>query len=110
MFYPPTTRRFDKKLILIIEQDRTRGTQLVQTIRQEKAFQAILATSLAEAHTILSFFKCDFLLLTDDTFPEDDLERLYLLPAHIQPPALLSLSPFLTHKDDWLENRNIVKA
>jgi hypothetical protein len=91
----PPARRFDKKLILVIKQDHTLGTQLVQKIRQGKAFQAILATSLAEAHAVLSFLKCDFLLLADDTFPEEDLERLYLLPAHVEPPAVLDLSSVL---------------
>lgn len=29
----------------------------------------------------------------DDTFPEEDLDRLYLLPAEVTPPLLFGLAP-----------------
>lgn len=95
MFHQSTAHHFNKKLILVIEQDRALGTQIVQKIRQGQAFQAILATSLAEARAILSFLKCDFLLLADDTFPENNVERRYPFSANVKPPTLLNLPPLL---------------
>lgn len=65
---------------------------MVQLIRQTTPFQAILASSLQQAHTILQHLRCDVFLLSDDALPENDLERLYLLPADIDPPALLNLT------------------
>jgi hypothetical protein len=49
-------------------------------------------TSLSEVHRILHHLTCDVFLLTDDTCSEDELERLYLLPEEVEPPALLSLT------------------
>lgn len=75
------SQQFSKKLIVVLEQDKQVGTRFVQLIRQETAFQAILARNLSEVRSILAQMKCDLVLLTDDTFPDEDLERLYLLPA-----------------------------
>lgn len=83
---------FSKKLIMVLDQDGQIGTHFVQLIRKEAAHQAILARNLEEVRTILAHLKCDLMLLTDDTFPDEDLERLYLLPAEIEPPELLSLT------------------
>lgn len=86
--------RAPQKLILVLEQDTAVGECVVQLIRQSTPFQAILACSRAQAHTILQQLQCDVFLLTDDTLPEDDLERLYLFPEGINPPALLNLTWF----------------
>lgn len=103
---------FSKKLIMVLEQDEQIGTRVVQLIRQETLFQAILARSLSEVRSILEHLKCDLLLLTDEAFPDEDLERLYLLPADIEPPELLSLT-FLSwtyNYRDGRDVRNVVKA
>jgi hypothetical protein len=78
----------------VLEQQTEVGERIVCLIRQGTPFQAILASSLQQAHMILRHLKCDVFLLIDDTFPEEDLERLYLLPAGIHPPALLNLTWF----------------
>lgn len=91
-FSVPT--RAPQKLILVLEQDKEVGECLVQLIRQSTPFQAILACSRTQAHTILQQLQCDVFLLADDTLPEDDLERLYLFPEGINPPALLNLTWF----------------
>jgi len=80
------------KLLLVLDQDEQVGMQFVRMLRQHTAFQVILARSLSEVHHILAHLKCDLLLLTDNTFPEEDVERLYLLPVEVEPPALLDLT------------------
>lgn len=87
----PTTRQVPHKLIMVIEQDSLIGTQFVQQIQQETPFRAILATSLLQVRRLLGHLKCDVFLLTDDTFPEEDLECLYLLPGGVEPPELINL-------------------
>ena len=70
------------------------------------------ARNLSEVRNILAHLKCDLVLLTDDTFPDEDLERLSLLPAGIEPPELLSLT-FLSwtcNYRDARDVRNVVKA
>ena len=61
-------------------------------IRCETPFQAILATSLSQAHTILQHLMCDFVLLADDTFPLEDLERLCKPEAATTVPTMLNLT------------------
>jgi hypothetical protein len=92
-------QRSSQKLILVLEQQTEVGERIVHLIRQGTPFQAILASSLLQAHTILLHLKCDVFLLTDDTLPEEDMERLYLLPAGVHPPALLNLTWF-----SWARN------
>ena len=97
---------------MVLEQDEEIGSQFVQMIRQETPFQAILATSLFHVRTILAHLKCDLFLLTDNPFPEDDLERLYLLPGEVESPALLNLT-FLSCTYNYREKadmKSIVKA
>lgn len=103
---------FSKKLIMVLEQDEQIGTHFVQLIRQETPFQAILARNLSEARNILAQLKCDLVLLTDETFPDEELERLYLLPAEIEPPELLSLTllSWTYHYRDGRDVRSVVKA
>lgn len=96
--YSPGPAQPSKQLILVIAQERLFGTRLVDTIRHETNFQAILATNLLEMRRILSSFHCDFLLLADDAFPEEDLDRLYLLPEEVKLPTLFGLAPL--HKGD----------
>lgn len=108
------TRLFSQayKLILVLDQDEQVGMQFARMLRQHTAFQAIVARSLSEVHHILEHLKCDLLLLTDSTFPEEDLERLYLLPAEVEPPALLDLT-FLCWTYNYQEAkdvRSVVKA
>jgi hypothetical protein len=81
-------------------------------IRQETAFQAILARNFSEVRTTLGHLKCDLLLLTDDTFPEEDLERLYLLPEDVEPPELLSLTfhSWTSNHRDGRDVRSTIKA
>jgi hypothetical protein len=86
------SRQDSRKLILVLEQDEEVGTQFVQLIRQATPFQAILATSVPQARTLLVQQKCDVVLLTDSTFPEEDLERLYLLPPEVALPAPLDVT------------------
>lgn len=103
---------FSKKLIMVLEQDEQIGARFVQLLRQETLFQAILARNLSEVRSILAYLKCDLVLLTDETFPDEDLERLYLLPADIEPPELLSLA-FLSWTYNYRDERdvrNVVKA
>lgn len=86
--------RLSKQLILVLAQ-RVVGARLIDAIRHETPFQAILATNLQEMRRILSFFSCDYLLLADDAFPDEDLDRLYLLPEEVTPPMLFGLAPLL---------------
>lgn len=97
---------------MVLEQDEAIGTQFVHLIRQETPFRAILATSLEQVRSILVHLKCDLFLLIDPTFPEEELERLYLLPEGIEPPAWLSatfLSCTSNHRDKR-DIKSIVKA
>lgn len=93
-------------LMLVLDQDEQVGMQFVQMIRRHTAFQAILARSLSEVHHILAHLKCDFLLLTDGTFPAEDLERFSLHPAEVEPPALLDLT-FLCRTYDYHEAADV---
>lgn len=101
-----SSTQFPNKLIMVMEQDEEIGTKFVQMIRQETPYQAILATSLQHARTILHHLKCDVFLLINDTFPDEDLERLYLLPAGVEPPALLNLT-FLSGTYHYQEDRDV---
>jgi hypothetical protein len=81
-------------------------------IRQETSFQAILATSLSQVRSILAHLRCDLFLLTDPTFPEEDLERLYLLPEGVEAPAWLSVA-FLSWTYNYRDPtsiKSVVKA
>lgn len=101
-----------KKLIMVIESDEHIGTQCVQLIRHETPCQAILATSLQQVQNILAHLHCDLFVLTDGTLPEEDLERLHLLLASIDPPPLFHLT-FLSCLYDYHNHadvESIVKA
>ncbi|SRR5258708_3862537 len=80
-----STDRSALKLILVMKQDRLLGTKLVDLIQTQTPFRAILAPSLLQAHAILHQLACDYLLVTDNDFPEEDLNRLCLLPAQRKP-------------------------
>lgn len=104
--------RVPLKLIMVIEHDKQMGTRLVQMIRHETPFQAILATSLLQAHSILQHLACDFFLLADDTFPQEDLERLSVPSAQAPAPTLLNLT-FLSSIYDYRDVhdlKSIVRA
>lgn len=101
-----SSTQFTNNLIMVMEQDEEIGTKFVQMIRQETPYQAILATSLQHARTILHHLHCDVFLLINDTFPDEDLERLYLLPADVEPPALLNLT-FLSGTYHYQEDRDV---
>lgn len=103
---------FSKKLIMVIEQDEQIGTQFVQLIQHETSFQAILATSLHQVRNILAHLHCDLFVLTDEAFPEEDLERLCRLLAGTDPPTLFNLT-FLSSTYDYHDHadvKNVVKA
>lgn len=100
------SQQFSKKLIMVLEQDEQVGTCFVQLIRQESPCRAILARTLLEVRSILAQVKCDLMLLTDDTFPDEDLERLYLLPVGIEPPDLVSLT-FLSWTSNYRDMRDV---
>ena len=104
--------QFPKSLIMVIEQDHAIGTRIVQLIRQETPFQAILATSQQQAHSILHHLTCDFFLLVDDPFLEEDMERLYLLPEEVTPPTLLNLTfnSSLSKDRDETDVKSLIKA
>lgn len=59
---------------MVIEQHERRGTRFVQAIQQETPF---LATSLHQIRALLARWRCDLFVLTDETFPEENLERLH---------------------------------
>lgn len=71
------------KLLLIIESDRALGNMLVQTIKRETPYQAILATGIVEACHILEHLKCDLILLADSLLPlfEEFSTSLHTLPT-----------------------------
>ena len=110
----PSSHQCSKKLIVVLEQDEQIGTRFVQLIRQETAYQGILARNLSEVRTILGHLKCDLglILLMNDTFPAEDPAQLYLLPADIEPKDVLSLT-FLSWTYNYWDTRDvssIVKA
>lgn len=65
----PRKSPFVPKLLLVIEPDLALGAMLVQSIRKETPYQAILAGSVADAHHILEHLKCDLCLLADSLLP-----------------------------------------
>jgi hypothetical protein len=69
MFTAPAIRPqkspFVPKLLLVIEPDLALGNILVQSIRKETSYQAVLASSIADAHHVLEHLKCDLCLLAD---------------------------------------------
>lgn len=65
----PQMSPFVPKLLLIIEPDLARGDMLIQTIRKETPYQAILATSMLDARHIFEHLKCDLCLLADSLLP-----------------------------------------
>lgn len=97
------TDRSALKLILVMKRDRVVGTKLVDLIQTQTPFRAILATSLLQAHAILHHLACDYLFVTDDDFPEEDLDRLCLLPAQRNPLALLDMTEDLGAHQQWDE-------
>lgn len=65
----PRKSPFVPKLLLVIEPDLALGDRLVQSIRKETPYQAILASGVADAHHILEHLKCDLCLLADSLLP-----------------------------------------
>lgn len=61
----PRKSPFVSKLLLVIEPDLVLGDMLVQRIRKETPYQAVLASSLVDAHHILEHLTCDLCLLAD---------------------------------------------
>lgn len=61
----PRKSPFVSKLLLVIEPDLTLGDMLVQRIRKETPYQAVLASNIVDAHHILEHLKCDLCLLAD---------------------------------------------
>lgn len=103
---------FPKKLIVVLEQDEGIGKRFVQLIKQETPFQGILATRPSEVRNVLAHLKCDVLLLTDETFPEDDLTCLSLPSEDVDLPIRLNIA-FLSSTYNYRDSRdmkNIVKA
>lgn len=107
-----SSSRAPLQLIMVIEHDEQIGTRLVQMIRHETPFQAILATSLREAHSILQHLACDFFLLADDTFPQKELERLSVPSVSGPPPTLLNLTSHSSTYDyrDEHDLKSIIRA
>jgi len=103
---------FPKKLIVVLEQDERIGKQFVQLIQQETPFQGILATRLSEVRNVLAHLKCDVLLLTDETFPEDDLACLSSQSECADLPIRLNIA-FLSSIYNYRDSRDmksIIKA
>ena len=97
------------KLILVVEDDISFGSVLVQTIKEETPYQAILATTGMEALNIVSHLQCDLFLL-DYLLPSMNglelYDRLHAIPGQEKTPAFfLSASTRLPHEE--LEKRNL---
>jgi CheY-like chemotaxis protein len=97
------------KRILVVEDDITFGSILVQTIKEETPYEAILATTGMEALNIITHLKCDLFLL-DYLMPGMDglelYDRLHAVNGHEKTPAFfLSASTRLPHQE--LERRNL---
>lgn len=80
----PRKSPFVPKLLLVIEPDLVLGGMLVQAIRKETPYQAILATSMEDAHHLLEHLKCDLCLLAASLFSmaEEFSTRLNRLPGY----------------------------
>ncbi|HLZ57510.1 MAG TPA: response regulator [Ktedonosporobacter sp.] len=107
----PTTKEPSTtfKLILVVEDDIPFGSVLVQTIKEETPYQAILATTGMEALNIVSHLHCDLFLL-DYLLPSMNglelYDRLHAVPGHEKTPAFfLSASTRLPYAE--LEKRNL---
>lgn len=111
-FIPPQLSRSGKPLVLVIEPHRSFGTSLAQILMSETSSYAILATSIAEAHTILQHFHCDALLLYHSSFSHDELNRLPLLPkdAEMPPLTLLAGLPLALDQQETWNLENLVKS
>jgi len=97
------------KLILVVEDDISFGSVLVQTIKEETPYQAILATTGMEALNIVSHLQCDLFLL-DYLLPSMNglelYDRLHAIPGQETTPAFfLSASTRLPHEE--LAKRNL---
>ena len=80
----PGKSPFVPKLLLVIEPDLILGGMLVQALRKETPYQAILATSMVDAHHLLAHLRCHLCLLADSlsSMAEEFSTRLNLLPGY----------------------------
>jgi CheY-like chemotaxis protein len=97
------------KCILVVEDDIPFGSTLLQAIKEETPYQAILATTGMEALNIVSHLKCDLFLL-DYLLPSMNglelYDRLHAVQGHEKTPAFfLSASTQLPHQE--LEKRHL---
>ena len=100
------------RLIMVLDHNKQRGTQFIQLLRHATPFRTILAPSLSHMHALLGHLRCHVVLLTDDTIPEEALERLSLLPKGTTPPALCSFTLPAGIQEVWTprDRSTIIKA
>lgn len=89
---PSQMNLFQYRLILVLDADRTLGTRLVEFVKAETPYQALLATSIIDAHLVLQSFKCDLFLLADHLSPmsREFSEYVCTLPGYEGIPIYFS--------------------
>jgi CheY-like chemotaxis protein len=97
------------KRILIVEDDIEFGSTLMQMIKEETPYQAILATSGIEALSIITHLRCDLFLL-DYLLPGMNglelYDRLHAMKGNEETPAFfLSASTRIPQQE--MEKRNL---
>jgi hypothetical protein len=114
----PQKSPFVPKLLLIIEPDLARGDMLIQTIRKETPYQAILATSMLDARHIFEHLKCDLCLLADSLLPmaEEFFQYLNTLAGYERiaiyffTAAVLGEQPSLPNQPGSFERTRLLQA
>lgn len=113
----PRKSPFVPKLLLVIESDLALGGMLIQTIRKETPYQAVLATSVVDAHRILQHLKCDLFLLAASLLPMAEELSTYLntLPGYERIavylfPAALGEQANLTNQTRSFERARLLQT
>lgn len=114
----PWKSPFVAKLLLIIEPDLALGGMLVQAIKKETPYQAILATSAFDARHILEHLKCDLCLLADSLLPlaEEFSRCLNTLPGYERiaiyffPAAVLGEQSHLANQPGSFERARLLQT
>lgn len=60
---------FWQRLILVIDADPTVGTTLMEVVKTETPYRALLATSIIDVQHVLQSCRCDLFLLADPLSP-----------------------------------------
>jgi len=89
---PSQMNPFRYRLILVLDADRTLGTRLMEFVKAETPYQALLATSIVDAYLVLQSFKCDLFLLADYLSPmsREFSEYVCTLPGYAGIPIYFS--------------------